>query len=48
VLLLAGLLNTEPACAQLPFYPDDPAVTQRGQWHFEFFNEYDGLQSSVS
>lgn len=32
--------------AQLPFYTDDPDVTDRGKWHFEFFNEYDGLQSS--
>jgi hypothetical protein len=30
--------------AQLPFYTDDPAVTERGEWHFEFFNEYDALQ----
>jgi hypothetical protein len=30
--------------AQLPFYTDDPAVTERGTWHFEFFNEYDALQ----
>ena len=32
--------------AQLPFYTDDPAVTEAGVWHFEFFNEFDGLQSS--
>src|SRR6516225_2862547 len=32
--------------AQLPFYTDNPDVTNRGQWHFEFFNEYDALQSS--
>jgi hypothetical protein len=30
--------------AQLPFYTDDPAVTDRGKLHFEFFNEYDVLQ----
>jgi Putative MetA-pathway of phenol degradation len=30
--------------AQLPFYTDDPAVTDRGKWHFEFFDEYDALQ----
>jgi hypothetical protein len=30
--------------AQLPFYTDDPAVTERGNWHFEFFNEFDALQ----
>lgn len=31
-------------CAQLPFYTDDTAVTERAKWHFEFFNEYDALQ----
>src|SRR6266704_2368595 len=35
-----------PMLAQLPFYTDDSNVTDRGKWHFEFFNEYDGLQSS--
>ncbi|HWF09821.1 MAG TPA: transporter [Bryobacteraceae bacterium] len=30
--------------AQLPFYTDDPAVTEPGKFHFEFFNEIDGLQ----
>ena len=33
-----------PLAAQLPFYTDDPAVTERGKWHFEFFNEFDLLQ----
>jgi Putative MetA-pathway of phenol degradation len=32
--------------AQLPFYTDDSEVTEPGTLHFEFFNEYDGLQSS--
>ena len=32
--------------AQLPFYTDDPAVTDRGTLHFEFFDEFDALQSS--
>jgi hypothetical protein len=36
----------QPLLAQLPFYTDDPAVTERGKLHFEFFNEFDGLQSS--
>src|SRR5215468_10227371 len=36
----------EPGVAQLPFYTDDPAVTPAGVLHFEFFNEFDGLQSS--
>jgi hypothetical protein len=39
VFCVCGRLN-----AQLPFYTDDPAVTERGKWHFEFFNEYDALQ----
>jgi hypothetical protein len=33
-----------PVHAQLPFYTDDTGVTDRGKWHFEFFNEYDALQ----
>ena len=33
-----------PLFAQLPFYTDDPAVTERGKFHFEFFNEFDALQ----
>jgi Putative MetA-pathway of phenol degradation len=44
--LLAALVVTQPALAQLPFYTDDPAVTERGKLHFEFFNEIDALQSS--
>lgn len=47
--LLAGialLLGAKPLAAQLPFYTDDPAVTEAGALHFEFFNEFDGLQSS--
>jgi hypothetical protein len=35
-----------PLRGQMPFYTDDPDVTDRGKWHFEFFNEFDGLQSS--
>lgn len=30
----------------MPFYTDNADVTDRGTLHFEFFNEYDGLQSS--
>jgi Putative MetA-pathway of phenol degradation len=30
--------------AQLPFYTDDPGVTEKGKLHFEFFNEFDALQ----
>jgi len=39
MLLLSGRLY-----AQLPFYTDDTGVTDRGKFHFEFFNEYDALQ----
>jgi hypothetical protein len=39
VLSVSGRLH-----AQLPFYTDDPAVTEPGKGHFEFFNEYDALQ----
>jgi Putative MetA-pathway of phenol degradation len=35
-----------PLAAQLPFYTDDPAVTEPGTLHFEFFNEFDALQDA--
>jgi hypothetical protein len=41
--LLLAVFAT-PLSAQLPFYTDDPAVTEPGTWHFEFFNEFDVLQ----
>ncbi len=48
VLLLLSLAWLPCLCsqahAQLPFYTDDTGVTERGKWHFEFFNEYDALQ----
>ena len=40
------LCSSSPLLAQLPFYTDDPAVTNRGTLHFEFFDEFDALQSS--
>jgi hypothetical protein len=45
LLLLAAICGAKPLLAQLPFYTDDPAVTEPGKLHFEFFNEFDGLQS---
>jgi hypothetical protein len=42
-LVFVALAMAGPAAAQLPFYTDDPAVTERGKFHFEFFNEFDGL-----
>jgi hypothetical protein len=43
-LLVLGWFNARPLAAQLPFYTDDPAVTEKGKWHFEFFDEFDALQ----
>jgi hypothetical protein len=43
--LLFAIWNTA-LLAQMPFYTDDAAVTDRRVMHFEFFNEYDALQSS--
>ena len=31
---------------QMPYYTDDPGVTENHVLHFEFYNEFDGLQSS--
>ena len=42
--LFCVLCGAVPLCAQLPFYTDDTGVTERGKWHFEFFDEYDALQ----
>src|SRR5215472_2171942 len=44
LLLMCGLCVTKSVQAQLPFYTDDPGVTDKGKWHFEFFNEFDFLQ----
>ncbi len=44
LISLSVLGLTKPVCAQLPFYTDDPAVTEAGKWHFEFFDEFDDLQ----
>jgi hypothetical protein len=46
LLVFCGICNATPLLAQLPFYTDDPAVTEAGKLHFEFFNELDALQSS--
>ena len=43
-VLLCALFACKPLLAQMPFYTDDPAVTERGKWHFEFFDEFDALQ----
>jgi hypothetical protein len=43
-LYLLGI--AAPAFAQMPFYTDDTNVTDPQVLHFEFYNEFDGLQSS--
>jgi len=43
-LLFGTFWIVEPLAAQLPFYTDDPGVTEPGTFHFEFFNEFDFLQ----
>jgi Putative MetA-pathway of phenol degradation len=40
------MFATGPLLAQMPFYTDNADVTDRGTLHFEFFNEFDGLQSA--
>jgi len=44
LLLFCALSIPKSMVAQLPFYTDDPAVTEPGKLHFEFFNELDALQ----
>jgi hypothetical protein len=46
LVLVCAAWRTAPLLAQMPFYTDDPAVTEPRVVHFEFFNEYDALQSS--
>jgi hypothetical protein len=45
-LWLPILFGTAPLYAQMPFYTDDPSVTEPKKLHVEIFDEYDGLQSS--
>jgi hypothetical protein len=47
ILLISWtIVNAARLAAQMPFYTDDPTVTERRVLHFEFFNEFDALQSS--
>jgi hypothetical protein len=46
LLLAFCALSSGPLLAQMPFYTDNADVTERGTLHFEFFNEFDGLQSA--
>jgi hypothetical protein len=43
-VVLCACSFAAPLAAQLPFYTDDPAVTEPGKFHFEFFDEFDALQ----
>lgn len=44
LLALLVVATTSALRAQQPFITDDTAVTDRGAWHVEFFNEFDRLQ----
>jgi len=44
LLQLVAWMKLDALLAQLPFYTDDPAVTEVGEIHVEFFDEIDGLQ----
>jgi hypothetical protein len=45
LLLLWVLVQPHPACAQAPFYTDDPGVADPGMLHVEASDEIDALQS---
>lgn len=46
LLLILIVVSGGSALAQMPFYTDNADVTDEGTLHFEFFNEFDGLQSA--
>lgn len=46
LLPIIWCIASGPLLAQMPFYTDNADVTDQGTLHFEFFNEYDGLQSA--
>jgi hypothetical protein len=46
ILLVVIFLSASHAYAQIPFYTDDADTTEKGKFHFEFFNEHDWLQKS--
>ncbi len=46
ILACCAMWTAQFASAQLPFYTDNPDVTDPHVLHFEFFNEFDGLQSA--
>jgi len=46
VILTFLFLSASHVHAQIPFYTDDADTTEKGKFHFEFFNEHDWLQKS--
>lgn len=46
-MLALILFPCSTARAQLPFYTDDADTTDKGKFHFEFFNEQDILQRQL-
>ena len=46
MLLCCAIWSARAGVAQMPFYTDNADVTDEGTLHFEFFNEFDGLQSA--
>ncbi|HKF48534.1 MAG TPA: hypothetical protein VKB38_14345 [Terracidiphilus sp.] len=46
IVILCVSWNAGHLRAQMPFYTDNADVTDAGTLHFEFFNEFDGLQSA--
>src|SRR5689334_6820980 len=46
-LLACVLFIASGVHAQLPFYTDDADTTDRGKFHFEFFDEHDLLQRAL-
>jgi hypothetical protein len=47
LIVLCGMWRAGSLMAQMPFYTDNPDVTDKGTLHIEIFNEYDGLQVSL-
>jgi hypothetical protein len=45
-LVTFAFLSSSDVEAQIPFYTDDADTTEKGKFHFEFFNEHDWLQKS--
>ena len=47
VIVATVLLSALPVKGQLPFYTDDADTTDKGKFHFEFFDEHDLLQRAL-